>query len=90
MRYFHPMTKKDKKTYANKKWVEKYRRQNPAFEQTIVILIGQTFKHKELIKSHGGKWNNVKKIWTISQLDAETICKLFPKEISYEQENTRN
>jgi hypothetical protein len=39
----------------------------------MITLTGNTFAHRDLIKSMGGRWNNIERVWQFAYLDSDGI-----------------
>ena len=67
-------------------WAESKKESEMENKQKTYEVSGQTFKYKEKIKKAGGKWNALRKVWTVGLYKGDFLWKydgrLVFKEIS--------
>jgi hypothetical protein len=74
-----PEAKKTRKKQTDEPQVFKRGNVNMKVHKDLVLLTGETFDRKELIKTHGGKWDATNKGWTVPAENAENLRKDLEK-----------
>jgi hypothetical protein len=85
-----PEVKKSRKKVTDEPQVFKRGNVNMKVYKDLVLLTGETFDRKELIKTHGGKWDAANKGWTVPSENSEKLRKDLEKyceSLEYDETN---
>jgi hypothetical protein len=74
-----PEVKKTRKKTTDEPQVFKRGNVNMKVYKDLVLLTGETFDRKELIKTHGGKWDATNKGWTVPSENSQNLRKDMEK-----------